>query len=614
MEAPVASGGTEEASNAEERELEAEFLLQFEKDVALSATRQLALREGARLRTEGAMEARAREVMGQMQAEHERLRMQLQTIRAVSGHDMPAQGAYGDDSTGEGESQQEGPGGWSAAEMQQQCADTVDLDRMYEELVVADIADEEWWEPAESRPSSGVSDPQPASPPGQSTEPEPNPKPEPSPAPAHDAGDSSSLTTPGEGDPAERGRGSLPMKEAGRDEGGVGAVKNRCPKPKSVYSAAAAAYGAPTTRRRTKPKPKLKPKHRLEPEPEPEPAMGVSVKQRPRSGSQRGGRGGGSSGARGGARLLQPVDVGAYAARVAAAKARSLELREAVELGQRQTVAKQPTGRRGGGGASNEQAELARQAWLEGKKKQAAEQRRRERARLAEQEEWEAARRAKHEEARASSSSSSSSSSLRRRGGGSGAPGSSGTGRLRPRSAAAAATKAWPGRGLMGADHGDQPASEGVGVVPAVDHSPAATLMSRSMPDLDGGSGTLRAGGGGGGGGGGAAAAPRDRLRQRRKERKHGAAAAAAIAVSQPQGAAQRQARSQRRPVRVGSAGTRRARTMAAKAEVEAATHRRQANVVIDDQFGDLIMGLREMLEMSHELMQEQSPSKPGEA
>eukprot|EP01047_Picozoa_sp_COSAG01_P077414 COSAG01_NODE_13934_length_1516_cov_3.049400_1_plen_191_part_00 len=129
------------------------------------------------------MEARAREVMGQMQAEHERLRMQLQMIRAASGRDMLAQGAHGDDSTGEGESQQEGQGGWSAAEMQQQCADTVDLDRMYEELVVADIADEEWWEPAESRPSSGVSDPQPVSPPGQSTEPEPNPEPEPAPEP-----------------------------------------------------------------------------------------------------------------------------------------------------------------------------------------------------------------------------------------------------------------------------------------------------------------------------------------------------------------------------------------------------------------------------------------------
>ena len=71
-------------SDIDESDLEAHLLLQFEKDVALSATRQLALREGARLRTESAMEARAREVMEHMQAEQGRLRAQLKILREGS--------------------------------------------------------------------------------------------------------------------------------------------------------------------------------------------------------------------------------------------------------------------------------------------------------------------------------------------------------------------------------------------------------------------------------------------------------------------------------------------------------------------------------------------------
>ena len=74
--------------------------------------------------------------------------------------------------------------------------------------------------------------------------------------------------------------------------------------------------------------------------------------------------------------------------KVAAAKARSQELREAVELGQRKTLA---TRAREAAGAHSEQAELARQAWLAKKNKQAQAQRRGERARLVAQEEWEAA-------------------------------------------------------------------------------------------------------------------------------------------------------------------------------------------------------------------------------
>jgi hypothetical protein len=156
---------------------DAEFLLEIEKEVAVSTGRQLALRTAERFKAESDMEDKAQQTLAIMKYEQVRLQSELAALKGAALLPVVSEGADEGDATDEGEEVDASTDGQEAfARHQRQQREMSEMERMFEDLVGTsdddrdDLGDDGWLLPGSpanltgSRPSSGVSDPQPVSP------------------------------------------------------------------------------------------------------------------------------------------------------------------------------------------------------------------------------------------------------------------------------------------------------------------------------------------------------------------------------------------------------------------------------------------------------------------
>ena len=379
-----------------------EYMLHFEAEVAATAGRHLAVAKTKAAQSEIAMMDRAEELVSRLRTERDQLSSHLERLKLSSRESSRGEdGALGSPLAGVG----------MEAEAQ------AELDRMFDELVGggddsdASDGEDDWLSladegqvraamaaavgasPDDSRPASGVSDPQPTSPaqvanvaaplahatgrvgtPSIELEPEPEPEPRRS-APRsggrHMSEDKSSRPA---AEPAAKdeavGKGSKRKGHKSRPAGmivGVSAVASPC-----------LPCGTPSLRERC-----LR-------------VLGRSLSRSVFACAF------GQAGAK------PAMDIGAYAAKRAAALAKAQELKEAVELGQRKTEARGSIGGvgAGAGGAGSQQrgesalkAEEVRAAWLAKKKQQDRQKKQAEgekrAAKQREEKEWQRQREAK---------------------------------------------------------------------------------------------------------------------------------------------------------------------------------------------------------------------------